>query len=193
MVKESEIFYGFCMNFSALGINAKPTPSIWKYRIYYYFDLLGRMLGYEVFTEDTFRETDKIPNVTGKRIDMTWASPTSNSYVLAFEYENSRDIDDEVAKLTSVTGLRVLVIFRNKYTDKEIIDKIVQKQAKDDPENTNFLVFVLPDSFMEKEPFEKLATWLFDPKGRIIAFGSAEGYVGWDGLCSFRRITWQEI
>jgi hypothetical protein len=46
---------------------------------------------------------------------------------------------------------------------------------------------------MEKEPFEKLATWLFDPKGRIIAFGSAEGYVGWDGLCSFRRITWKEI
>jgi len=191
MVNESEIFYGFCMNFSSFGITAEPTPSTWKYRVYYYFDLLGRMLGYEVHTEDTFTKTDGI-NLTGKRIDMTWMSPISKEYVLAFEYENTRDIDDEILKLTSVIGLRVLVMFRSKYSDKEIIDKIVARQNKDNPENSNFLVFVMPDFFKEREPFEKLAAWLFDPKSQRIAIGEAEGYVGIDGICSFRNVVWKE-
>jgi len=191
MVKESEIFYGFCKYFSSLGITADPTPSTWKYRIYYFFDVLGRMLGYEVYTEDTFKKNDGIKKLVGKRVDMTWVSPKSNRYVLALEYENTKNIDDEIMKLASMTGLRVLVMFRYDFTEKEIIDKIKLQQIKDNPEQSKFLVLILPHLFQNWEPFEKLRAWLFDAKGQIIGFGTAEGYVGIDGVCSFRSIRWK--
>jgi len=191
MVSASEIFYGFCKSFSSLGITAAPTPSTWKYRIYYFFDMLGRMLGYEVFTEDTFKKSNGIRKLVGKRIDMTWSAPKTDKYVLALEYENTKDIDGEIRKLASMTGLRILVMFRYDYTDKEIIEKIRPQQTKDNPENSNFIVLILPRYFQNKEPFEKLKALLFDPHGRVIGSGTSEGYVGRDGICSFRNIVWK--
>ncbi len=189
MVKESEIFYGFCKYFSSLGISTAPTPSTWKYRVYYFFDLLGRMLGYEVFTEDTFKKSDGVKELVGKRLDMTWISPISHDYAFALEYENTRKIDDEICKLVCVTGLRVLVIFRY-FNDKEIIEKIRQTQEKYGPQKSNFLVLILPEYFQWNEPFEKLRALLFDSKGRVIGFGSAEGYVGANGICAFKNASW---
>lgn len=126
MVNASEIFYGFCRFFSSLGITGAPTPSTWKYRVYYFFDMLGRMLGYKVFTEDTFKKSDGIKKLIRKRIDMTWIAPKLDKYILALEYENTKYVDDEIDKLVAVSGLRILVMFRYDYTDKEIIEKSEQ-------------------------------------------------------------------
>jgi hypothetical protein len=189
VVEESEIFYGFCKYFSSLGISNAPTPSTWKYRVYYFFDLLGRMLGYEVLTEDTFKKADGVKELVGKRLDMTWMSPISRDYAFALEYENTKRIDDEISKLACITGLRVLVIFRY-FKDAEIMEKIRQTQEKYGPQESNFLVLILPEYFKWDEPFEKLRALLFDPKGRVIGFGSAEGYIGANEICAFKDVSW---
>ena len=193
MANVSEIFYGFCKSFSSLGITVAPTPSTWKYRVYYFFDMLGRMSGYEVFTEDTFTKSNGIKNLVGKRIDMTWVAPESDGYALALEYENTKNVDDEIDKLVAMTGLRILVMFRFNYTDKDIIEKIRPKLKEFHVKGSNFLVLILPIYFKLKKPFEKLRALLFDSKGRIVGFGTAEGYVGKDGVCSFKNTSWKKI
>ena len=192
MVDASEIFYGFCKYFSSLGITVAPTPSTWKYRVYYFFDMLGRMLGYKVFTEDTFRKSDGIKELVRKRIDMTWVTPKSDKYVLALEYENTRNVEDEIDKLVAMTGLRALVMFRFNYTDKQIIEKIRPKLKKFDEKDSDFLVLILPNYFEWKKPFEQLRAFLFNSKGQIIGFGTAEGYAGKNGVCSFKNISWKK-
>ena len=142
MVEPSEIFYGFCKSFSSLGITIAPTPSTWKYRVYFFFDTLGRMLGYEVFTEDTFTKGDGIKELVGKRIDNTWVTPESD-YALSLEYENTKNIDDEIAKLAAMTGLRILVMFRFDFTEKEIIEKIKAKLKLFPGEYSRFLINLL--------------------------------------------------
>ena len=192
-VSESEIFYGFCSQFSSMGISVNPTPSTWKYRVYYYFDLLGRMLGYEVYTEDTFKEADGITELVHKRIDMTWVSEeTKEEYALALEYEKTKEIDDEITKLSNISGLRVLVIFRYNFANREIIEKVKEQMEKYGPQSSNFLIFMLPNTFQRKEPLEKITALLLDSQGKIRGFGTAEGYVGEDGICSFKRIMWHE-
>lgn len=190
MVRESEIFYGFCKSFSSFGIKSSVTPSTWKYRIYFFFDSLGRMLGYDVFTEDTFRKNESSKALIGKRIDMTWVSPISKKYVLALEYENTRKIDDEIIKLAEIGGLRVLVIFRHAFTDEEVITKVRAAQERDSYIKSKFFVFVLPKYFQPHKPFERLKAWLFNSHGHVIGFGNAEGYLGSDGKCSFQRVCW---
>ena len=191
MVSVSEIFYGFCKSFSSLGITVAPTPSTWKYRVYYFFDLLGRMLGYTVFTEDQFKESDGIKELIGKRIDMTWVAPKSDKYVLALEYENTRKIDDEIEKLAAVNGLRVLVMFRYDYTDEEIMEKIRTKLKKFGEDDSGFLVLILPEYFRWEKPFEKLRALLLNSEGQVVGFGSAEGYIGRNEVCSFRNARWR--
>lgn len=190
IVSVSEIFYGFCKSFSSLGITVAPTPSTWKYRIYYFFDMLGRLLGYEVFTEDTFKKSDGIRKLVGKRIDITWVTPKTGEYVLALEYENTRNVDDEISKLAAMQGLRVLVMFRYDYTDKDIIDKVRRAMKEFDQADSDFLVLILPSYFKWKKPFEKLRALHFDSKGKIIGFGNAEGFTGRNEVCSFRKISW---
>lgn len=190
IVSASEIFYGFCKSFSSLGITVAPTPSTWKYRVYYFFDMLGRMLGNEVFTEDTFRKSNGIRKLVGKRIDMTWVAPETDEYVLALEYENTKDVDDEISKLAATPGLRVLVMFRYNYTDKEVIDKIRRAMKKFDQADSGFLVLVLPAYFKWKRPFEKLRALHLDSRGKTIGFGTAEGFISRNEVCSFRKISW---
>jgi hypothetical protein len=192
MVEVSEIFYGFCKMFSSLGITSVPTPSTWKYRVYYFFDTLGRMLGYEVFTEDTFKKEDGLKRLFGKRIDMTWMKANLSDYVMALEYENRRRIDNDIKKLAAVQGLRILVMFRFDFTNEEIIEKIKVEENEyrdgDDP----FLVLILPREFKRKKPFEKLEAILVGSKGKISGSGNAEGYVGKDGVCAFKTIIWND-
>lgn len=152
--------------------------------------MLGRMLGYEVFTEDTFRKSNGIRKLVGKRIDMTWVAPKTDEYVLALEYENTKNVDDEISKLAAMPGLRVLVMFRYDYTDKEIIDKVRRAMKKFDQVDSDFLVLVLPSYFKWKRTFEKLRALHLDSKGKIIGFGSAEGFIGRNEVCSFRKISW---
>jgi len=190
MVNASEIFYGFCKSFSSLGITVSPTASTWKYRVYYFFDILGRMLGYEVFTEDTFRKSNGVKKLTGKRIDMTWVAPKTDEYILALEYENTKKIDDEIGKLAAMPGLRVLIMFRYDYTDKEIINKIASGMKGFEQSDSQFLVLILPSYFKWRRPFEKLRALHLNSKGRIVGFGSAEGFIGKNGVCSFRKISW---
>jgi len=52
------------------------------------------------------------------------------------------------------------MMFRYDFTDKEIIDKIIPNQKRDNPEGSDFLVFVLPTYFQVQEPFEELKGWL---------------------------------
>lgn len=191
MVEVSEIFHGFCRLFSSSGLTSEPTASTWKYRVYYFFDNLGRMLGYEVFTEDTFTKKDGLESLVGKRIDMTWRTADLSEYVMALEYENTRKIDNDIKKLAAMSGLRILVMVRFDFTDEEIIEKIkveVKEYRGDDP----FLVLILPRQFRPSKPFEKLTAILLDSKGKVCGSGSAEGYVGKDGVCAFRKIVWTD-
>lgn len=189
MVEVSEIFYGFSKLFSSLGLTSTPTASTWKYRVYYFFDNLGRMLGYEVFTEDTFRKEDELKNLVGKRIDMTWQTADLSKYVMALEYENTKRIENDIKKLVAISGLRILVMFRFNFTNEEIVGKI-RAESKDYRGGGPFLVLILPMLFRPKRPFEKLTAILLDSKGKVCGSGSAEGYVGKDGVCAFRRIIW---
>lgn len=187
------MFYGFCKYFSSLGITTTwRNPSLWKYRIYHFFDNLGRMLGYDVITEDTFRKSDGIKELVGKRIDMTWLTP-ENDYFLALEYENTRKIDNDIDKLVAMSGLRVLVMFRFDFTDKQIIKKIQTKSKKFDVGDSEFFVIILPHIFEVKEPFQKLRALLFNSKAEVYGYGGAEGYVGINGVCAFRNVTWKEL
>jgi len=192
-MKVSELFYGFCNYFSSLGITAKPTPSMWKYRVYYYFDMLGRMLGYDVSTEDTFTKEDGFKNLCGKRIDMTWAKPNSRDYALALEYENTKAIDDEIEKLASTCGLRVLVMFKHNFRLTEVSKKIRSSLAKTGDQTSDFFVIILPKVFTRKKPFEKLICLLIDKEGRTKGCGKATGYVSANGVCSFQKAKWMDL
>jgi len=190
MVKSSEIFYGFCTHFSSLGITTKPTPSMWKYRVLQFFDTLGRMLGYEVYTEDTFTKGDHNRKLTRKRIDMTWVDPGSRNYVLALEYENTDNINDEIEKLSFIYGFRVLVMFKHGFSIKEIIRRVRSQLNKTGEQESDFLVLVLPNNFVRATPFEKLRAVLLNAKGITIGLGSAEGYVSANGVCGFKKTKW---
>lgn len=195
----SELYYGFCKNFITLGINysdIKPTPSTWKYRIYSYFDNLGRYLGYEVVTEDTYTKNDGIENLAGKRLDMTWRSPDDSKYILALEYENERNIDNDIMKLAAMDCLRVLIMYRyqnNGLTDEEVIDKVVTENKKYKRDDKKYLIMILPEYFNYKKPFNKLKGLLLDYDGDIRGSGSAIGYTGEDGTLAFRNITWKYL
>jgi len=196
MVSASELFYGFCRSFSGFGINfwnIGLTASTWKYRIYYYFDNLGRMLGYDVITEDTFTKEDGIEELVGKRLDMTWREPNTTKYELAFEYENGRNIDDDIMKLAAMPCLRILVMYRfrtNGYTDEEIIQKIILENKKYRKDKNKFLVFILPEYFEYDKPPEEFKALLIDWQGNICGSGTALGYTAEDLTCSFKNIKW---
>ena len=197
MVDASEIFFGFCRNFSGLGINytnVDLTASTWKYRIYYFFDTLGRLLGYDVITEDTYTKKDGIKELIGKRIDMTWREPNTTRYTLAFEYENGRNIDGDIMKLAAMSCFRVLVMFRFRnggFTDEEIINKITSENKKYVKDNNEFLVLILPQYFEYDKPPQEFKGLLIDWDGNVNASGTALGYTAKDMTCSLRDIQWK--
>ena len=110
-------------------------------------------------------------------------------WLLPWSMRIPKRIDDEISKPACVTGLRVLVISRS-FKDAEIMEKIRQTQEEYGPQESNFLVLILPEYFKWNEPFEKLRALLFDPKGRVIGFGSAEGYIGASEICAFKDVSW---
>ena len=75
--------------------------------------------------------------------------------------------------LQSRAGLRILVMFRFNYTDKEIIEKIRPGLREfDEDKGSNVLVLILPVYFKWEKPFEKLSALLFDSKGQILSVGA---------------------
>lgn len=184
LMEPSELFFGFCRYYSSLLITSDVAWSSRGQRTLAYFDSLGKMLGYNVNTEDTFTKSGSTdtagdtwkcpPKLVGKRTDMTWSEHAGDQYVLAFEHQSSNNpvrIKRDIAKLAQYGSLKVLVVYGQ---DTEVVQQWIQKelQKTDDTEGTFLLVNV--PYYFNKEPPLKLHARLLDKKGKIIAFGTAE-------------------
>ena len=82
-------------------------------------------------------------------------------------------------------------MFRFSFTDEQIIQKIRSRLKRYTEINFPFLVLILPNNFKVDEPFEELKALFFDYE-HFYESGTAEGYVGRNGVCAFRNIIWKE-
>ena len=179
-MEPSELFFGLCRYYSSLGFDEIVNWNTWTQRSLAYFDQLGRMLGYRVYTEDTLTDTEdwKCPKeLRRKRIDMTWIDPDKDEYALALEHQKSNSLKKirlDIKKLSLILGLRVLVVYRQ---DTLRMQKLAAREiSKIEGHGDYFLLFNIPHPrhFREKPPVEKLDSRLIDDNGKLVAVGSAE-------------------
>lgn len=195
MVQASEIFYGFCRYFSSLGLSYKIGWSTWAQRSLWYFDALGRMLGYDVWMEDTLTDTEgwKCPSkLRGKRVDMVWVIPGELEYVLALEHQGSpKYVDTDIEKLAVYPKLKVLIIYGSRNKDR-ILSKIRKELDKREKEKGSlFLLISVPNQFNVEPPFMKLEALLLNDSGDVLGEGSAEAHREKStDLCFFTKTNW---
>lgn len=174
-----ELFFGLCRYYSSLGLDEDINWNSWAQRTLTYFEQLGRMLGYKVFTEDTLTDTEdwKCPRqLRRKRIDMTWIYPDKNRYALALEHQgsdNPEKIRLDIKKLSVMACPKVLIVYRQ---DTPKIQKIIRKElAKAGVEESDFFLLInIPDYFRDAPPIKKLEARLIDKYGKLAAVGTAE-------------------
>lgn len=191
----SELFFGLCRYYSSLGLDRDISRSTWSQRTLSYFDQLGRMLGYNVETEDTLTDMDdwKCPKaLRGKRIDMVWFYPDKNKYALALEHQRSNSLEKiklDIQKLSLILGLKVLIVYRQNTLK---IQKLVAKEVvKIEDQKDLFLILNIPKYFREKPPLEKLEARVIDDNGKLVVAGTAEARKeNLTGLRFFTNIKW---
>lgn len=183
-VKVTELFYGLCRYYSSLGLTKSISWASWGQRTVSYFDQLGRMLGYNVATEDTLVSDEewRCPtNLRGKRIDMTWMHPKTRLYTLALEHQgsnNPKKIQLDIEKLAQIgalkSTLKVLIVYGQ--DTMQVQTWVNQTVKKTSGHKGSFLLINIPNpnSFKKKEPFEKLQARLINERGDLIGVGTAE-------------------
>ena len=170
----TELFFGLCRYYSSLGLDEDITWSSWGQRTIAYFDQLGRMLGYKVYTEDTLTSTEDWecpPSLYLKRIDMTWVYPDRDIYALAMEHQgsnNPRTIRLDIKKLSIMDCFKVLVVYQQ---DTDKVQKWIQKEVSRG--EGDFVLINIP-SYFSDTTIEKLAARLVSDQGKLIGAGTAE-------------------
>lgn len=174
-----ELFFGLCRYYSSLGLDDDINWSSWAQRSLAYFDQLGRMLGYKVFTEDALTDTEdwKCPReLRRKRIDMTWIYPDKNQYALALEHQgsnNPKKIRLDIKKLSVMPCPKILIVYRQ---DTSKIQKVIRNELiKAGVEDSDFFLLInIPDYSTDVPPIKKLETRLVEKRGKLVAVGTAE-------------------
>lgn len=198
-MEPEEVFYGLVRYYSSLGIDDEINWSAWSLRTLSYFDNLGRMLGYQVDTEDTYTKDDEkeweIPKeLRGKRIDMIWKSVNDGVYKLALEHQGRTDpsiIKLDIKKLMHIEGLRVLILY-NQNPDK--VEGWLLKSIKKYNMDGLFMLITFPDYFTTKKNTKKLIARLYNSAGKITGEGTAEGRMESNtGLLFFSGAKWRKI
>jgi len=193
-MKPSELFFGLCRYYSSLGLTRDVSWSSCGQRTVSYFDQLGRMLGYNVTTEDTLTSDEEWQcprKLHGKRIDMTWTNPDKNLYALALEHQGSKNpkkIKLDIEKLAQIGCLKVLIIYGQETNEAQNWIKGILKKTEDI--KGDFLLLNIPHYFDKKPPM-KLQARLFDNRGKISAVGTAEARKeSITGLDFFANVKW---
>lgn len=191
----SELFFGLCRYYSSLGLDKDINWGTWAQRSLAYFDQLGRMLGYKVYTEDHLRDTEdwKCPKeLRRKRIDMTWIYPDKDVYALALEHQgsnNPKKIILDIKKLSIMACPRILLVYRQ---DTNEIKKWIKTELDKIRNDENyFLLINIPDYFRDKPPILRLHARLIDKHHRLVSAGTAEARKETvTGLRFFSNVKW---
>jgi len=196
-MKASELFFGLCRYYSSLGLDKDVSWSSYGLRTMSYFDQLGRMLGYNVRTEDTLTSDEewKCPEkLRNKRIDMVWMTPEKNLYVVAIEHQGSKSpekIKLDIEKLAQIGCLKVLVVYGQDTGEVKNWIKDILKKTEDT--KGDFLLVSIPYYF-DKTPPEKLQARLLDRNGKILGSGIAEARREKStGLDFFANAKWHNV
>jgi len=196
MVDPSEVFFGYLKYFGSLGLDNEVSYNTWSQRSLWFFDSLGRMLGYNVVTEDAFISSDQTidPKLIGKRTDLTWLR--DDKYFLALEYQRSSDMEtikSDIQKLVVYPNLRVLIVFRRNLNTQNVRTTIQKAIGKDLIKGSRFLLIILPNWFKQEPEFEEAEGVLFGYNGEILNLGKARAFQEkTSGLCMFTAITWEK-
>ena len=197
MIDPSDIFFGYLKYFRSLDLDNQVSLNTWSQRSLSFFDSLGRMLGYDVVTEDAFLSSDQAidPKLIGKRTDLTWVR--DEKYFLALEYQRSRKvaaIRSDIEKLVAYPNLRVLIVFRRNHVTRNLMTTIQKAIGKDPVRGSRFLLIILPNWFKQEPEFEEAEGVLFGYDGEILNLGKATAFQEQtSGLCMFTDITWEKL
>ena len=196
MVSASEIFLGFCRYYNSLNIAYQESIPTNTMRIISYLDNLGRMLGYRIFSELTFKNLFsntklKCPSdLARKKPDMCWGKYVDKKveYELILESEqemNEEKIEDALNKLI-IFPSNIKVLYCAHDEPKEVL-KILQEVYNKRKKVIGKLLLII-DPWTTPSKFSKgnLTGLLINSDLEITHTGSAEAFAYIDGIVEIR-------
>jgi len=206
MVSVSEIFLGFCRYYNSLNIAYQESIPTNTMRIISYLDNLGRMLGYRIFSELTFKKLFSYMNLkcpsdlVRKKPDMCWGKIVDEKmeYELILESEqemNEEKIENALNKLI-IFPSNVKILYCAHDEPKEVL-KILQKLYNKRKKVLGTLLLIIdpwttPNKFSEGS----LIGLLINSDLEITHTGSAEVFKYSDGIVDirlFKNSVWVSI
>lgn len=204
MVRPSELFMGFSRYYNSLGISFEESTQTNTNRIISYADQLGRMLGYDIFSEHSFGKLFEMVNkkcpsdFRAKKPDVCWGCITEKEglrYELVLESEQQMD-EEKIAR-----DIRKLLIFPSKlkilYCARslpETIIELVRKEAKEVPKTEGHFLLLI-DPWVNRRTFAvgNLEGILLDSNLEVTHVGMAEVHEFEDGFWRkrlFKKAMW---
>jgi len=180
MVLAREIFLGFSRYYNSLNIIHSESLSTHTSRLLYYFDELGRMLGYRIVCEKTLSNlVSPCPrNLEKKKVDMIWdwEKGKTQKYELAVESQQNPSINlikGDMAKLANVPA-KLKVLYCAAEDHNKILAAIRSLRSKYADDQGDFLAIIDPwvGSFGFSEGI--LQGILLDDQGQMKGEGTAK-------------------
>jgi hypothetical protein len=190
---------GFCRYYNSLNLEFRESVATHSHRILSYFDMLGRMLGYSIVTENKMKSFAELtdfsfpPELRNTKIDMLWCDWNEfNPFVLALESQQSPEPDQtmkDMRKLLAIpANLRVLYCSsENSDTLVEEIRNGIEKAPKD--MKRPFLAIIDPWVSRDKFAEGSLKGIYFNENGATRGVGIAKVGQRTDGLNRIRVLS----
>lgn len=205
MVLAREIFMGFARYYNSLNIIWSESLSTHTGRLLSYFDELGRMLGYRIFSENMMKNlVSPCPkNLENKKVDMVWCFTEEGKpeYELAVESQHSPDmtlIKNDIRKLV-ILPAKLKVLYCCARDQNEILEAIRKEIGEEMQlyEDAQSLTLAIIDPWVGREGFAEgtLAGILLDKNGQIAGEGTAKIREVVDGIHLIRMFLeaeWQD-
>ena len=175
MVNAEEIFKGFCRHYNSFNIIYDETLSTHTSRLVSYFDTLGRMLGYRIFSEYSMGKL--IPacsqDLEGKKVDIVWGYFNNGGKIrleLAAELQQSFNLSEyekDIKKLATLSA-KLKVFYCAAKDSEEIVDMVVEELGQHSGKEKNqFLIIVDPWVSPSKFGEGKFRGILLDHTGKL--------------------------
>ncbi len=182
MVDAKEIFKGFCRYYNSFHIVYDESLSTHTSRLVSYFDTLGRMLGYRIFSEYSIGKL--IPtyplDLKNKKIDIVWGAFNNEGRIqieLAAELQqsfNMPDYEKDIKKLATLSA-KLKVFYCAANNSEEIMKSVTEEiNRHNTQEKSQFLVIVDPWVNPSKFCEGKIRGMLLDPAGELAGEGTAD-------------------